>query len=76
MIVAIETDYGVTEMRMLLTPEYRRRTIESLTETCQALEKEMKYSASVRDQKQVSFLESHIRKLELALGRGYMILGK
>jgi beta-glucosidase/6-phospho-beta-glucosidase/beta-galactosidase len=74
-IVSITTDYGVTEMRILLTAELRHRTQSSLTESCQSLEKEMGYSASVRDQKQVAFLESHINKLSLALDRGYLIVG-
>ncbi len=49
------------------SPEYRKRTAQALTETCQMLAKEMRYPEDLRKPERVAFLEGHIKKLEAVL---------
>lgn len=52
---------------MQLTNEQRRRVTQSLTETCQLLEREMGYSAHLQNAERIAFYRSHISKLEAML---------
>lgn len=49
---------------MIFTLEYKKRTIDALVETEDALEKELKYSVDLRNTKHVAHCQSHILKLK------------
>lgn len=50
-----------------LTAEQRKRTLAALTETCESLEKAMRFMPQNRDAVLIGQLEAHIAKLEKML---------
>lgn len=57
-----------------MTENQRKRTLDALTETCEALEKAMRYQPHLRDEKLIAFYESHIAKLEKMLTNDHAVL--
>lgn len=50
-----------------MTANQRRKVLQALTQTCELLEKEMRYSPDLRKPDYIAWLEKHIAKLESML---------
>jgi hypothetical protein len=60
----------------ILTPDQRRRTVESLGETIQAKNKAESYPWHLRDVALIAFYDKHVAKLQAMLETGQWEAGR